>query len=66
MDDLGLMKNLNWIGPVKFASTCNLSLFYGVHVIDSLQPIWLKHNDKILVKDQLNQKDNGIYLCKGC
>jgi hypothetical protein len=42
---------------VNVASTSNLNLF-GLQIVDGIQ---LKNNDRVLVKDQIQKQENGIY-----
>ena len=52
-----LLSGLSWKSSVKVATTSNISLF-GLQIIDDIQ---LNPSDRVLVKNQLNSADNGIY-----
>ena len=49
-----------WVLGVKLATTSNINL-EGLLVIDNIQT---ETNDRILVKNQINKYENGIYLSK--
>lgn len=46
--------------PVRVATTENIALF-GIQIIDGVK---VKDNDRVLVKDQNNLIENGIYIVK--
>jgi hypothetical protein len=52
--------NITWKEPVKLATTVNITLT-GMKSIDG---VTTTVNDRILVKDQMNAVENGIYLAK--
>lgn len=64
--DLQVSKNIYsplvaWKTPARVATTENLPSLFGFLVIDGVQTVL---NDRILVKNQTNKTQNGIYLAK--
>lgn len=53
-----LIQGLKWKEPVKAATTTNITL-YGAQTIDGVN---VQAGDRVLVKDQTNQAQNGIYI----
>jgi len=56
----GVTSNINFHQPVRVATTGNITLS-GTQTIDGVA---LSVGDRVLVKDQSNQKNNGIYEVK--
>lgn len=52
---------LTWKAPVKVATTANITRS-GTQTIDGVA---LSVNDRVLVKDQLNLAENGVYVVSG-
>lgn len=59
MDDL--LAGLRWKTPVRAASTANGTLASAFENADTLDGVTLATGDRILLKDQTDQKENGIY-----
>ena len=55
----GLINGLSWKGAVRAATTANIALS-GTQTIDGVAVIGA---DRVLVKNQTNQTENGIYTC---
>ena len=55
----GLINGLAWKGAVRAATTANIALS-GTQTIDGVAVIGA---DRVLVKNQTNQTENGIYTC---
>jgi len=53
---------LNVHASVKAATTANINLNNAVEAGDVLDGVTLAHNDRILVKNQTQAHDNGIYI----
>jgi hypothetical protein len=52
---------LNVHASVKAATTENVNLNNGVEAGDTIDGVTLAHNDRILVKNQNDARDNGVY-----
>jgi len=53
------VQGLNAKSSVRAASTDNVTALSGLQVIDTVQ---LEVGDRVLLKDQINQTENGIYV----
>lgn len=53
------LEGLDWKTAVRVASTANIATLSGLLTIDG---VTLVANDRVLVKDQTDQTQNGIYL----
>lgn len=60
VDDL--LAGLRWKAPVRAASTTNGTLASAYENGDTLDGVTLATGDRILVKDQTTQTENGIYV----
>jgi hypothetical protein len=52
------VQGLHWVGSVKVATTENIALS-GLQTIDT---VFLSEGDRVLVKNQTNQGENGIWV----
>lgn len=57
-----VMRSLPWKEPVRAASTANVALTSEVEAGDSLDGITLVAGDRILLKNQTDASENGIYI----
>ena len=65
-----LIPTLNWLTPSIFASVDNVNLIEKNLIIQGTRldgyevPLYLNYNDRILLKNQDNNFENGVYLFK--
>jgi hypothetical protein len=57
-----LVEGLNWKDNVRVASTSNVNINSPGSTIDG---VTLNQGDRVLLKDQTNQAENGIYIFNG-
>ncbi len=58
----GVARGLRWKEAVRAASTANATLASAFENGDTLDGVVLATNDRILLKDQTTQTENGIYI----
>lgn len=56
-----LTQNVTYLTPVKCATTANLAALVSNPLIDG---VTLFENDRVLVKDQINKAQNGVWIVK--
>ncbi len=49
-----------WLSPARVATTVNITL-QGLQIIDSIQTV---NNDRVLVKNQTDSVNNGVYIVR--
>jgi hypothetical protein len=58
----GVVNGLSWKQPVRAASTANVTLASAVQNGSTLDGVTLATGNRILLKNQTNGQDNGIYV----
>jgi phage-related tail fiber protein len=56
---LGIANGTDWKNSVRIATTANIATLTGLAAIDGVTPV---ANDRVLVKNQTTQTQNGLYL----
>jgi hypothetical protein len=58
----GLANGVAWKAPVRAASTANVAIATGLEDTDTLDGVTLATGDRVLLKDQTDPAENGIYV----
>lgn len=58
----GLVQGISWKNPVRVATTANVDISSGLENGDTIDGITLVTGDRVLVKNQTTESQNGIYI----